>query len=91
VISGALVELIAGINFYLYSRCVSQLADFHVRLDLTQRFLLANSICEGLDGDFKQQARSDLVRALAGANASSASSNSRFEMVVGDSPPEFAQ
>jgi len=43
---GAVVEVIAGINFVLYGRTTAQLADFHHRLDRTQRFLLANSICE---------------------------------------------
>lgn len=44
LISGALIEVISGINFYLYNRTASQLVDFHQRLDLTQRLLLANSI-----------------------------------------------
>lgn len=56
VISGALIEVISGINFYLYGRTSSQLADFQTRLDKTQRYLIANSICEGLEGDFKQHA-----------------------------------
>ena len=64
--SGALIEVISGINFYLYNKSASQLAEFHTRLDLTQRFLLANSVCEGLEGDFKQQARSNLVKMIAG-------------------------
>ncbi len=59
VISGALVEVISGINFYLYNQTSKQLSDFQSRLDTTQRFLLANSICEGLEGLSKQQARSD--------------------------------
>lgn len=33
LISGALVEIISGINFYLYARASSQLATFHVCLD----------------------------------------------------------
>lgn len=67
LISGALSEFISGINFYLYNKSATQLAGFLNKLDMTQRFLLANSVCEGLDGDFKQQARSDLVRAIAEA------------------------
>lgn len=68
LISGSLVEAIAGINFYLYGRTSDQLADFHARLDATQRFLLANSICESLEGEFKERARSDLVRTIAGGD-----------------------
>jgi len=65
-VSGALIEVVSGIGFYLYNKSASQLAMFHTRLDSTQRFLLANSVCEGLEGDFKQQARSNLVRMIAG-------------------------
>ena len=66
VISGALVEVIAGINFYLYNKTTDQLADFHYRLEQTQRYLLANSICEALQGDTKQEARASLIQTIAG-------------------------
>jgi hypothetical protein len=66
LISGSLIEVISAINFYLYGKTSTQLADFQARLETTQRFLLANSVCEGLDGDFKQQSRAELVRAIAG-------------------------
>lgn len=65
LISGALLELISGVIFYLYSKTSDQLANFQSRLDTTQRFLLANSICEGLQGESKQKARSDLVATIA--------------------------
>ncbi len=65
VVSGAIVEVISAINFYLYSKTSGHLADFHNRLEATQRYLLANSICESLDGPNKQAARMELVRAIA--------------------------
>jgi hypothetical protein len=65
VVSGSMVEAIAGINFYLYSKTSGHLADFHNRLEGTQRYLLANSICESLDEPNKQAARIELVRAIA--------------------------
>ncbi|MEL7225015.1 MAG: hypothetical protein AAGL17_09120 [Cyanobacteria bacterium J06576_12] len=65
LISGALVEVVAGINFYLYSRASNQLSSFHTRLDVTQRFLLANSLCENLEGELKNETRADLVRLIA--------------------------
>ena len=65
LISGALVEVVAGINFYLYSRASNQLSCFHTRLDVTQRFLLANSLCENLEGELKNETRADLVRLIA--------------------------
>jgi len=65
LISGSLVEVISAIIFYLYGKTSSQLAEFQNRLDVTQRFLLANSICESLEGDAKQQARVELVQTIA--------------------------
>ena len=69
VISGALLEVISGINFYLYGKTSSQVAEFASRLDATQRFLLANSVCESLAGDIKQQARAKLVEAISNISA----------------------
>jgi len=65
VISGALVEVISGINFYLYGQTSKQMNDFQNRLDTTQRFLLANSICESLEGDYKEKSRSELITIIA--------------------------
>jgi hypothetical protein len=67
VVGGGIVEVIAGINFMLYGKTTDQLADFHERLDQTQRFLLANSICESLEGNAKQQARAELIHVIASA------------------------
>lgn len=72
LISGALVEVISAINFYLYGKMSTQLSDFQIRLDKTQRFLLANSVCEGLEGDIRQQTRAELVRAIAGVSSNDA-------------------
>jgi hypothetical protein len=66
LISGALIEVISAINFYLYAKASSQLAAFHVALERTQRMLMANSICELIEGDLKQSTRADLVRRVAG-------------------------
>jgi len=65
VICGAMVEAISGINFYLYGQTSKQLAHYHRQLDQTQRFLLANSVCESLEGESRQKARSDLVSLIA--------------------------
>jgi hypothetical protein len=64
LLSGAMIEVISGINFYLYGQASKQLKDFQDQLDRTQRFLLANSMCEGLDDDHKQKARSKLIAAF---------------------------
>lgn len=66
VISGAMVQVIGGINFWLYSRTISQLTLFQSRLEVTQRFLLANSLCESLEGDLMNKTRAKLIGRLAG-------------------------
>ena len=65
IVGGTLVEVISGINFFLYGKTTTQLAYFHQKLDQTQRFLLANSICESLKGDEKEKSRSRLVTIIA--------------------------
>jgi uncharacterized membrane protein len=65
-IAGAVVEVWSGVAFYLYSRATTQLSEFHRRLDQTQRFMLANSICEELEEPERSATRSRLVQAIAG-------------------------
>jgi len=65
VISGALVEVISGINFFLYRKSTAQLALFHERLDRTQRFLLANSICDTLPAEDQPHCRAELAKVIA--------------------------
>jgi len=79
-IGGTLIEVISAINFYLYGRAASQMADFQERLDRTQRFLLANSICEGLDQETKQVSRSELIRAIAGIASNIEKGGERFSI-----------
>ncbi len=65
-IAGALVEVISGINFYLYNRASGQLVEFRDKLDVTQKILMANSICEKIQGDYKQRTRSLIALKAAG-------------------------
>lgn len=65
-ISGILIEFISAINFFLYGKTASQMADFQQRLDITQRYLLANSMCESLTGDTKNKTRSDIIKSIVG-------------------------
>jgi hypothetical protein len=62
--SGGVMQAIAMLNFYLYGCGFSQLRDFHERLDRTQQYLLANSICENLKGDVKQATQIELIRGM---------------------------
>jgi hypothetical protein len=64
-LGGAIVEVVAGLNFWLYARTATQLNSFHVRLERMQRFLVANSVASALDGELKANAISDLVKAIS--------------------------
>ncbi|TXH67705.1 MAG: hypothetical protein E6Q83_16835 [Thiothrix sp.] len=64
LISGALIEFIAGVNFYLYGRTLTQLSLFQGRLEVTQRFLLANSLCESLGETWRDPTRARLINQL---------------------------
>jgi hypothetical protein len=76
LIAGAIVEVISGINFHLYGRASQQLAQFQGRLDITQRFLLANSVALSIeDGEGREQSQQELVRAIAGLGFASEQPN----------------
>jgi hypothetical protein len=61
VVGGVIVQVISGINFVFYGKTTSQLSVFHNRLEKTQRFLLANSVCESLENELKGKARMHLI------------------------------
>lgn len=65
-IGSAIVEVISGINFYLFNKASTQLAEFHTRLDVTQKLLLSNAVAEKIDGDLKQITRSYIALKFAG-------------------------
>jgi hypothetical protein len=47
-LGGALSAFVSGVNFHIYNKSSLQLADFHQRLDMTQRFLLSDSLCNSI-------------------------------------------
>jgi hypothetical protein len=67
LLSGAVVEVVSGIVFFLYGRTTSQLSKFHSRLEVLQRYLLANSLCEALDDDNRNKSRVALIQEIARA------------------------
>ena len=86
LISGSLIEFISGIHFYLYNKATLQMAGFHEQLYRTQRFLLANSLIESLDGNLKHQTRSELVQVIAEIKADLKSHNVEVNPVKGQQP-----
>lgn len=68
LIAGALVEVLAGINFYLYSRASRQFSSFHICLERANRFLLVNAICDTLpDGEEQIATRRSLIETMLNA------------------------
>lgn len=66
IVSGALIEFIAGISFWLYSRVSNQFSAFHICLERTHRYLLAYKITEQISGNKDETVR-DLVCIMAKA------------------------
>jgi hypothetical protein len=65
LVSGAIVNVVSSIGFYLYGKSSSQLSAFHSSLDAQQRYLLANSICESLEGEVRNTARAALIQEIS--------------------------
>jgi hypothetical protein len=66
LVSGALMEFIAGVSFWLYSRGAKQFGAFHICLERTHRYLLAYKIADQIE-DGKDQTLRDLVCIMANA------------------------
>lgn len=67
IVAGALTQVISAINFYLYGRAARQFATFHVCLERTNRYLLANTLCENLQMPLRDQVRHELIQVVANA------------------------
>jgi hypothetical protein len=72
LISGAVVEIVAGVVFYMYGQTTSQLGSFYDKLEVLQRYLLANSLCETLTGTERSKARAGLIQAISQSAATPA-------------------
>lgn len=64
-IGGAITECISGLNFWLYSRTAAQMNIFHVRLEQTQKYLLANSISTKLTAENRDAALMALMEQIS--------------------------
>jgi len=65
--AGALAQFISAVNFYLYFKAARQFASFHICLERTNRFLLANTIAETLEPATRDDVRRMLVTTIATA------------------------
>lgn len=67
IITGALVEVISAIGFFLYGRAARQFGAFDICLERMNRFLIANSVCESMEPQKRDEARGALVDVMAHA------------------------
>jgi len=65
LLSGAIVEVVSGVVFFLYGKTTLQLSNFHSRLEVLQRYLLANSLCESLGEAERDKARAALIAEIS--------------------------
>lgn len=63
-ISGAIIEISASTYLLLHRRASDQLSTFRSSLESTQWILLANSMCENLEGEAKQNTRAEIIRMI---------------------------
>jgi hypothetical protein len=68
VLPPAMIQVISGLNFYMYRKATQQFELFHVCLERMGRFLMANSVCANIEESAKRdQARMELVATMAHA------------------------
>ena len=68
-LSGLIVQVISGLNFYLYRKATAQFELFHICLERMGRYLMANSVCENIKNDqLRDETRNQLVGIMANAS-----------------------
>jgi TRADD-N domain-containing protein len=82
VISGVLIEFIAGINFWLYGRAARQFNAFHICLERTHRYLIAYKMIEKISDQTRDETLEKVVCIMANAPMITAQEIGR----VGDVP-----
>lgn len=67
IISGAVVEVISGVGFYLHGKILTAMMDNSNKMDRMHRYLLSYALCETLQESKRQAALADLMRLIASA------------------------
>jgi hypothetical protein len=67
LIGGAIVEVLAGVQFWLYGRATKQFGAFHICLERTHRYLLAYKIAEKINEQNRDQTLEKIVCIMANA------------------------
>jgi len=67
VVSGVLIEFIAGVNFWLYGRASKQFGAFHICLERTHRYLIAYKMIEKITDAKRDETLEKVVCIMANA------------------------
>ena len=67
LIAGVLIQVISGINFYLYGRTSRQFSSFHVCLERTTRFLMVYNMTMTMSGEARDAIQKDVICIMANA------------------------
>ncbi len=54
-ISGTVVELIAGLSFWVYNKCVKQLSEYHKRLSSTEKYLTSIQMADKMNDNGREE------------------------------------
>ncbi len=63
-VAGLLIQVMTGIVFFLYSQSAKQFGGFHICLERTNRFLLANAMVERLPDSEQVPKRAEVITAV---------------------------
>ena len=54
-ISGTVVELIAGLSFWVYNKCIKQLSEYHKRLSSTEKYLTSIQMADKMSENGREE------------------------------------
>ncbi|GAB3326690.1 hypothetical protein ACFQT0_13005 [Hymenobacter humi] len=67
-IGGAIVEIIAGLFFWLYSKAIKQINIFHTSLQSTEKFLTAIQLVEKISPEMRDASYKDIIEKIISFN-----------------------
>lgn len=53
-IAGTIVELIAGLSFWMYNKCLKQLNEYHKRLSSTEKYLTSIQLADKMESNRRE-------------------------------------
>lgn len=69
-IGGSIIEIIAGLFFWLYSKAIRQINIFHTSLQSTEKFLTAIQLVEKVSNDKKDEIYKEIISKIISSNFS---------------------